>query len=61
VLVRPDDPAALAAAVIRVLDDPGLSARLGQAASARSASFPTPKDGVSAAVSIYAKLASGRS
>lgn len=61
VLVQSEDPEALAAAVLRVLDDPVLAARLGQRASARSASFPTQKDGVNAAVSIYAKLANGRS
>ena len=61
VLVQPEDSAALAAAVLRVLDDPVLAARLGQTASARSASFPTQKDGVNAAVSIYTKLANNRS
>jgi glycosyltransferase involved in cell wall biosynthesis len=61
VLVQPEDPAALAAAVLRVLDDPVLAARLGQTASARSASFPTQKDGVNAAVSLYGQLANGRS
>jgi glycosyltransferase involved in cell wall biosynthesis len=61
VLIPPDDPATLAAAVLRVLDDPALTARLGKAASARSASFPSQKDGINAAVSIYTKLADGRS
>ncbi len=61
VLVRPDDPAALAAAVTTVLDDPALSARLCKAASARSASFPSKKDVTRAAVTIYARLAIGRS
>jgi glycosyltransferase involved in cell wall biosynthesis len=61
VLVQPEDPAALAAAVLRVLDDPVLAARLGRTASARSASFPSQKDGVNAAVSIYTRLANGRS
>lgn len=61
VLVPPDDPAALAAAVTAVLDDPALSARLSQAARGRSAAFPTKKDGINAAVSIYRKLANGRS
>ena len=61
VLVPPEDPAALAAAVLNVLDDPVLGARLGEAASTRSTSFPTQKDGVNAAVSIYTKLANGRS
>jgi glycosyltransferase involved in cell wall biosynthesis len=61
VLVEPDDAAALAAAVTTVLDDPALSARLSKAASARSASFPTKDDAITAAVSIYARLAIGRS
>ena len=61
VLVPPEDPGALAAAALRVLDDPVLSVRLGEGASVRSASFPTQKDGVNAAVSIYAELANGRS
>jgi len=60
-LVRPDDAAALAAAVTTVLDDPALTARLSKAASARSASFPAKEDAIKAAVSIYARLAIGRS
>lgn len=60
-LVRPDDAAALVAAVITVLDDPALSARLSKAASARSASFPAKEDAIKSAVSIYARLAIGRS
>jgi glycosyltransferase involved in cell wall biosynthesis len=60
-LVPPDDPVALAAAVTAVLDDPALAASLSQAASARSASFPTQEDAIKAAVSIYARLAIGRS
>ncbi len=60
VLVRPDDPAALAAAVTTVLQDASLRARLSAAASARSASFPTIKDGINTALSIYTRLAAGR-
>jgi glycosyltransferase involved in cell wall biosynthesis len=60
VLVRPDDPVALAAAVTMVLDDASLRARLSAAASARSASFPTIKDAIDTAVSIYTRLAAGR-
>jgi glycosyltransferase involved in cell wall biosynthesis len=60
-LVEPDDAAALAAAVTRVLDDPALTARLSKAASDRSASFPSKEDAIKAAVSIYARLAIGRS
>jgi glycosyltransferase involved in cell wall biosynthesis len=57
VLVPPGDPAALAAAVCAMLDDPPLAARLGLAARARSAAFPTEKDAVSTALAIYARLA----
>ena len=57
VLIPPDDPAALAAAVTAVLDDPRLAARLGLAARARSAAFPAEEDAVKSAVSAYARLA----
>jgi glycosyltransferase involved in cell wall biosynthesis len=60
-LIPPDDPAALAAAVTAVLDDPRLAARLRLAARARSATFPTEKDAIKAAMSVYAQLAAGRS
>jgi glycosyltransferase involved in cell wall biosynthesis len=59
-LVPPDDPAALAAAVATMLDDPPLAARLGLAARARSATFPSQKDAVLAALAIYARVAAGR-
>jgi glycosyltransferase involved in cell wall biosynthesis len=61
VLIPPDDPAALAAAVTTVLDDPRLAARLRLAARARSAAFPVEKDTVKSAISAYARLAAGRS
>jgi glycosyltransferase involved in cell wall biosynthesis len=57
VLVPPDDPAALAAAVTEVLDDPSLAAGLGRTAEARSRSFPTQEDALNAAVTLYARLA----
>jgi len=57
-LVPPGDAAALAAAVTAVLDDPSLAARLRLAASARAATFPSGKDAVRSAVSIYARLCS---
>ena len=60
-LIPPDDPAALAAAVTAVLDDPSLAARLRQAAKARSAALPTEMDAVNAAIATYARLAAGRS
>jgi glycosyltransferase involved in cell wall biosynthesis len=57
VLIPPDDPAALAAAVTAVLDDPRLAARLRLAARARSAAFPTEDDVVKLVISTYARLA----
>jgi glycosyltransferase involved in cell wall biosynthesis len=61
VLIPPDDPAALAAAVTAVLDDPRLAARLRLAARARSAAFPSEDDAVKLAISSYARLAASRS
>lgn len=40
-LVRPSDPDALAAALLRLLDDPAEAVRLGSAAVRRAADFPT--------------------
>ncbi len=60
ILVPVADPDALAAAVCTVLDDPALAARLGRAARARSATFPTESDAVNAALATYAWLASRR-
>lgn len=56
-LVPPDDADALAAAVLAVLDDAGLAARLGRAARARAASFPTQEDALTHAVAVYDRLA----
>jgi glycosyltransferase involved in cell wall biosynthesis len=60
VLVPPGDPAALAQAISAVLDDPALATRIGRAALARSATFPSEQDAVSAALAIYARLAAAR-
>lgn len=57
VLVPPDDPEALAAAIAAVLDDPRLAARLGEAARIRSASFPSQEDAVRSVVAQYVRLA----
>jgi len=59
-LIPPDDPAALSAAVIAVLDDPRLAARLRLAARARGAAFPTETDALKAAMSTYARLGASR-
>jgi glycosyltransferase involved in cell wall biosynthesis len=56
-LVPPEDPAALAAAVAAVLDDASLAAGLGGAARQRSASLPSERDAVRSAVAIYSRLA----
>jgi glycosyltransferase involved in cell wall biosynthesis len=60
-LIPPGDPAAIADAVTAVLDDPLLAARLRRAARARSAAFPTEKDAIDMAVSMYRRLAADRS
>lgn len=56
-LVPPGDPAALAAAVSTVLDDPALAARLGESARMRSRAFPSEADVVADAVARYRRLA----
>jgi glycosyltransferase involved in cell wall biosynthesis len=60
-LVPPDDPVALAAAVTAVLDDPRLAARLGLAARTASAAFRTETAAIDTALSAYARLAASRS
>jgi glycosyltransferase involved in cell wall biosynthesis len=59
-LVPAGDPAALAAAVLSVLDDPGLAARLHQAALARAGELPTESEAVDSALAAYQRLAAGR-
>ncbi len=59
-LIPPDDPAALAAAVTKVLDDPPLAAELGRAAVARSGTFPTEEETVTATVARYRRLLEAR-
>jgi glycosyltransferase involved in cell wall biosynthesis len=61
VLLSPGDPAGLAAAVTALLDDPAAAARLGAAALARAATFPSPDDALAGMLSRYARLAAGRS
>jgi glycosyltransferase involved in cell wall biosynthesis len=56
-LVPPDDPPRLAAAVTSVLDDPVLSGHLASAAVERAGTLPSPSDAVDATVAIYARLA----
>jgi glycosyltransferase involved in cell wall biosynthesis len=57
VLVPPGDAAALADAVLSVLDDPALAARLSAAARARAAALPTQDEAVEAALDLYRRLA----
>jgi glycosyltransferase involved in cell wall biosynthesis len=57
VLVPPGDVAALAAAVLAVLDDPGLAARLSEAARARAAALPGEDAAVDAALALYQRVA----
>ena len=55
-LVPPDDPAALTAAVRQVLTDPALAGRLAEAARARARTLPTVNAAVEAALAIYREL-----
>ncbi len=61
VLVPPGDDAALAEAVLAVLADTSLAARLGRAALARAASFPTPDDAVTQAMAVYRRQTASHS
>ena len=56
VLVPQGDPAALAAAVESVLDDPGLAAALGVAATQRAAGLPATGDAVDSVIRLYGRL-----
>jgi glycosyltransferase involved in cell wall biosynthesis len=55
-LVPPGDPAALAAAVESVLDDPGLAGRLSAAAVQRAGELPSAGDAVDSVTSRYHRL-----
>jgi glycosyltransferase involved in cell wall biosynthesis len=55
-LVRPDDPAAFASAVLNVLDDAGLAARLSKATALRAAALPTETEAVESVIDLYRRL-----
>jgi len=57
VLVPPGDPAALAAAVTRLLDDPVAAAAQAAAARARAAALPAGADAVDQVAAVYQRLA----
>jgi glycosyltransferase involved in cell wall biosynthesis len=57
-LVPPGDPAALAAAVSRLLDDPQAAARLSAAARARAALLPGESAAVDQALGLYQRVRS---
>jgi len=59
-LVAPLDPGQLAAAVLAVIGDRALARRLGAAALARAAAFPSESDAVTAAIAVYDRLAARR-
>ncbi len=59
-LVPPGDAQALAAAILSVLDDPSLAARLSDAAIKQAGTLPSEEDAVDAALAAYRRLASGR-
>ncbi len=55
-LIPPDDPAALAAAVRRVLTNASLARRMAGAALARARTLPSENDAVEAALAVYRRL-----
>jgi glycosyltransferase involved in cell wall biosynthesis len=55
-LVPPGDPQALAAAVLRVLDDARLARGLAEAAAARARELPGEAEAVAAAIALYERL-----
>jgi glycosyltransferase involved in cell wall biosynthesis len=57
VLVPPGDPAALAAAVTRLLDDPAAAVAQAAAARARAAALPTGREAVDQVAAVYQRLA----
>jgi glycosyltransferase involved in cell wall biosynthesis len=59
-LVPPGDAGKLAAAMLAVLDDPALAARLSAAALARAGELPSPSDAVTAILAIYQRVIAGR-
>ena len=60
-LVPAGDAGALAEAVLSVLDDPGLAARLRAAATERSSSLPSGADAVDSAMVLYRRVLDGAS
>jgi glycosyltransferase involved in cell wall biosynthesis len=56
VLVPPGDAAALAGAVLSVLDDPALAAKLSAAALSRAAGLPGEQAAVAAALALYQRV-----
>lgn len=60
VLVPPGDAAALAGAVLSVLDDPALAAKLSAAAFSRAAGLPGEPDAVAAALALYQRITNRR-
>ena len=56
-LIPPGDAAALSAAVLSVLDDPALSARLSESAIKQAGTLPSEDDALDAAMAAYHHLA----
>ena len=56
VLVPPNDPAALGAAVRRLLDDPAEAAAVAARGRARAAGWPTERDTAEQVAAVYAEL-----
>jgi glycosyltransferase involved in cell wall biosynthesis len=55
-LVPPGDATALAGAVLTILDDPAVAARLGAAATERAHALPAADDAVDSVAALYGRL-----
>jgi glycosyltransferase involved in cell wall biosynthesis len=60
ILVPPEDAGALANAILAVVDDPAVAARLSAAGRARAAALPSADDAVTAALAVYRDVLSQR-
>jgi glycosyltransferase involved in cell wall biosynthesis len=56
-LVAPDDPDALAASILKLLDDADLASRMGKAAALQAAALPTEHDAVASVIDLYRRFA----
>jgi glycosyltransferase involved in cell wall biosynthesis len=56
-LVAPDDPDALAASILKLLENGDLASRMGRAAACHAAALPTELEAVASVIDLYRRLA----